>query len=202
MSQTLSEPDEKSFTCLYFGFASNLSPRTIQQRCPGSLYVGLATLTGWKFIISEVGFGNIVQTHNDEDVVYGSLSFLTGQHEEALDKSEEVPWWHEKMKLKVKMLGEDGSEVREVEATTYVDVHHVTPGVISKEYLVWMRKAVADGLTAGVPMSYFEEYVMKYLPEDESVGHEEKIMMVRTAQVDKGDLRYVPRDVKKMTGTQ
>jgi gamma-glutamylcyclotransferase len=207
----LSPADEQAFTCLYFGFASNLSPRTIQQRCPGSLYVGLGVLKGWRFLISSVGFGNIVRTSQnnafekeavDVDVVYGSLSFLTAQHEVALDKSEEVGVWHEKVKVKVSMLDENGKEAREVEATTYVDVNHTTEGVISKEYLSWMRKAVADGLKIGVPRSYFDKYVMQYLPEDENVGSEDKIMMLRTVQVDKEDLKYVPGDIRKMRGTR
>lgn len=194
------------YSCLYFGFASNLSPRTLQQRCPGSLFVGLGVLHGWKFVISELGFGNIVPGAED-DQVYGSLSFLTAQHEAALDKTEEVPKWHQKQKLKVTMMPsgkpDDGWQAgQEVEATTYIDTKRKGEGVISKEYVIWMRKAVADGLTCGVPQSYFDKYVMKFLPEDATVGHEDKIIMVRTSEMDKEDLSHVPAEVLSLASTK
>ena len=201
----------KQFTCLYFGFASNLSPRTIQQRCPGSIYVGLAVLKGWRFVIGELGFGNIVQS-SPEDEVWGSLSFLTGQHEAALDKSEEINWWHRKMRVKVRRTtgfkedGKDGDagseneEGEEVEATTYIDVERTGEGNMSKEYIIWMRKAIDDGLKIGVPQSYVDQYLRKFLPEDETVGREDQVLMLRTIQMDKENLAHVPKDILGMTG--
>lgn len=188
-----------NFSCLYFGFASNLSPRTLQQRCPGALYVGLAVLKQWKFIISDVGFGNIVAGSSD-DIVYGNLYFLTKQHEDALDKSEEVPKWHRKLKLKLKMVvpneaSEGWKDGQEVEATCYIDTNHGSEGVISKEYLVWMRKAIADGMEfSKIPADYFERYMSKFLPENDEVGHEDKIVMIRTIEQEgyKHNLRHVP----------
>ena len=193
------------YTTLYFGHSSNLSPRTLQQRCPGSLYIGLALLPGYKFIVSSLGFGNIVPSDDPNDQVYGTLSFLTAQHEQALDRSEEVPKWHAKVKVRVRRVtkfaeeGDDAAaETETVEATTYIDVNHTTVSSgqqASKEYLVWLRKAIEDGTTIGVPKAYFDKYFMQYLPEDEGVGREEKIMMVRTVQTDREDLRFVPREM-------
>jgi hypothetical protein len=214
-----SEPSEEinpsNFTCLYFGFASNLSPRTLQSRCPGSLYVGLGILRGHKFIISEIGFGNIVATERDEDVVYGSLYFLTNQHENAMDKAEmhatENGTWHVKRKVKVRRIeiknGSNSSpeivEVGEVEATTYIDVNHTTPGTISKENLTFIRRAIDDGIQCGVPKSYFEKVWKRYLPEDEGVGRQDVMTMVRTDMMDKEEVgRYLPRDVLKMAGKE
>ena len=194
---SLTPADEQNYTTLYFGYASNLSPRTLQQRCPGALYIGLALLRQYKFIISQLGFGNIIPSSpQDSDLVYGALFFLTAQHSSALDGSEEIPNWHIKRTVTVHMLGEEG---REVEATTYIDVNNQTPGVISKEYVMWMRKAIAEGLEMGVPRGYFEKYMDGFLPSG-YVGREEKVVMVRTIKVDKEDLRYVPGDVKKMMG--
>ncbi|KPI34738.1 uncharacterized protein AB675_21 [Cyphellophora attinorum] len=188
-----------AFSCLYFGYASNLSPRTLQQRCPGSMYVGLAVLPGWKFIISSVGFGNIIRA-SDDDIVYGNLYFLTQQHEDALDKSEEVPHWHQKLTLDVRMVSKDGSgwqSGQEAPATCYTDTKRTTEGVISKEYIIWMRKAIADGVESGVPADYFRKYVDKFLPEDGLVGKEEDIIMVRTIEHNKEDLQFVPREMLK-----
>ena len=89
-------------------------------------------------------------------------------------------------------------EPETVEATTYIDLAHtsISPNQrASKEYLVWLRKAIEDGVTIGVPRAYFDKYFTRYLPEDEGVGREEKIMMVRTVQTDREDLRFVPREM-------
>lgn len=203
-SRTLTEDDEKQFTCVYFGFASNLSPRSLQQRCPGALYIGLARLQAWRFIISETGFGNIVPG-KDDDVVYGSLHFLTRQHEAALDKSEEVPNWHQKKNIKVTRLAakQEAGDIQlvdldEIEVMTYIDFERTTEGHISKEYIFLMRKALADGIKCGVPAEYFQKYLQKFLPEDDTVGLDEKVVMQRTIQVDREDLKYVPRDILKL----
>jgi gamma-glutamylcyclotransferase len=202
--------DHSSFTCLYFGFASNLSPRTLQSRCPGSLYVGLGRLRGYKFIISELGFGNIVRTGDEKDEVYGALYFLTGQHERAMDEAEMhvqgEGTWHEKRKVKVQRLettegSEAVTEVGEVETTTYIDLHHTVPGTASKENLTFLRRAVDDGIKCGVPRAYFEGSWRRFLPEDESAGRQEEMTMVRTLAMDKEEAgRWVPRDVLKLAG--
>ena len=182
-----------NFSCLYFGYDSNISPLTLTQRCPGALHVGLAILPSYKFIINAVGFGTIVPFPSDH--VYGNLYFLTAQHEAALDASEEVPDWHQKISLEVEMVGGSDMAGRKVQATCYVDTIRKEEGVISKEYVIWLRKAIVDGTASGVPVEYFEKYFRKWLPEDESVGREEEILMVRTAKVDREDLRFVPREM-------
>ncbi len=204
----LEESNFPAFTCLYFGFASNLSPRCLQGRCPGSLFVGLAILKGWKFIITSTGFGNIVISGDEKDVVYGALHFLTAQHEAALDKSEEVPGWHQKVKLKVRRVntleGESAEtpQGEEIEVLTYVDVERTTAGVVSKEYIPFMRIAIEDGLKIGVPEAYMEKSLKIWLPEDESVGKEETITMMRTVQMNKEEMGYVPRDLQRLAETK
>ena len=82
---------------------------------------------------------------------------------------------------------------------TYIDVDRTTPGTVSKENLTFLRRAIDDGLQCGVPMDYFEKYWKRYLPEDESVGKQETMMMVRTSAMDKEDIgRYVPKDVLRL----
>lgn len=201
--------DPTAFTTLYFGFATNLSSRTLQSRCPGSLYVGPAILKNYKFIISEVGFGNIVPS--DNDIVYGSLYFLTASHEKSLDAAEMhkvdggEKTWHIKRHLKicrVETSPDDGiNEVDEVEAMTYIDEDRTSDGVASRENLTFLRRAIDDGLQSGVPRSYFDKYWKRFLPEDESVGRQEDITMVRTNAMDREDSsRYVPRDILGLAG--
>ncbi len=202
--------DPTAFTTLYFGFASNLSPRTLQSRCPGSLYVGFAILWGYKFIISEVGFGNIIPAEAN-DVVYGSLYFLTAAHEKSLDQAEMhkvdggKKTWHIKRRLTVRRVESeiDGCTnlLGEVEAMTYIDVDHTAEGVVSKENLTFLRRAVDDGVQSGIPREHFEKYWKNYLPEDESVGRQETITMVRTGAMDREDSsRYVPKEMLRMAG--
>ena len=206
------ELDPSQFTCLYFGFASNLSPRTFQSRCPGSLYVGLSILRGYRFLISDIGFGNVVPSDSDKDVVYGALYFLTAGHVKAMDQAEmhatEDGTWHVKRTVRVQRLENVDGEAREVEggevdATTYIDVHHTSPGTISKENLTFIRRAMDDGVECGVPKSYFETVWKRYLPEDEGVGRQEEMTMVRTSGMDKEEVgRYVPRDVLKLAARE
>ncbi|KIW87123.1 uncharacterized protein Z519_12234 [Cladophialophora bantiana CBS 173.52] len=133
------------FSCICFGYGSNLSPRTMKQRCPDSLFIGLAELKDWKWIINETGYANI--TPSPGDVVYGSLCFLSKRDEIALDESEGVPWLYEKLTLVVRRLLNDvekssdwaaGEEIQ-VQAATYVDVQRTTVGKIEREYVVWVK---------------------------------------------------------------
>ncbi|KAJ9603350.1 hypothetical protein H2200_012128 [Cladophialophora chaetospira] len=161
------------FSCVYFGYGSNLSPRTMKQRCPDSLFIGLAELKDWKWIINETGYANIIPSPGD--VVYGSLCFLSKRDEMALDESEGIPWLYEKQTLPVKRLLTDaekssdwgtGGDVQ-VHAAAYVDVQRATVGKIEKEYVVWVKKAIDDGITAGMPKEYAEKYLVPFLPTDD-----------------------------------
>jgi gamma-glutamylcyclotransferase len=177
------DAESKRFTCIYFGYGSNLSPRTMKQRCPDSLFIGLAVVKGWKWIINETGYANIVPG-TDEDEVYGALCFLSYRDEMALDESEGVPWLYEKKMMKVRKLvrpedeKEWGAEVTEVEATAYVDVQRTTEGKIEKEYVIWVKKAIEDGVKCGMPQSYADKYLTKYLPTENT--SQADIVMVRT----------------------
>jgi gamma-glutamylcyclotransferase len=81
---------ETRFTTLYLGYSSNLSPVTMKQRCPDSIFVGIALLKDYKWIINTTSYASIIPSPGD--VVYGSLYFLSGRDEAALDTSEGVPW--------------------------------------------------------------------------------------------------------------
>jgi gamma-glutamylcyclotransferase len=185
------------FSCVYFGYGSNLSPRTMKQRCPDSLFIGLAILQDWKWMINETGYANIVPSPGD--VVYGSLCFLSRRDEMALDESEGVPWLYEKKSLPVRRLVSKDEESTdwastgaiELQATAYVDVQRTTIGKIEREYVVWVKKAMEDGIQAGMPKDYAEKYIVPYMPTD---GRKlEDIVMVRTNQFGEKSAGLVPR---------
>ncbi|KAL2394768.1 hypothetical protein ABEF93_004823 [Exophiala dermatitidis] len=188
------------FSCVYFGYGSNLSPRTMKQRCPDSLYIGMAELKDWKWIINETGYANIVRSPGD--VVYGSLCFLSRRDEMALDESEGVPWLYEKMELPVTRLVGDsdqssdwtqGGNSLQVTAMTYVDVQRIAVGKIEREYVVWVRKAIEDGRLAGMPASYAEKYMAPFMPSEGEGAKLEDIVMIRTTRFGEHSAGIVPR---------
>ena len=168
---------EAKISVVYFGYGSNLSPRTLKQRCPDSLFIGLARLDDYRWQINSTGYANIVPSSGD--FVYGSLCFLSNRDETALDESEGVPWLYEKHTLKVTRcgLGVAEREGDTLEAMTYVDVQRVEEGKINKEYVYWMNKAMEDAKRCDMPDSYAEKYLRPFVPESKG---EPDIMMVRT----------------------
>ena len=170
---------EARFSAVYFGYGSNLSARTLKQRCPDSLFIGLARLDDYRWQINGTGYANIVPSPGD--VVYGSLSFLSNRDETALDESEGVPWLYEKHTLKVTRCGRGVAEGQEsggtVDAMTYVDVQRVEEGEINKEYVYWMNKAIDDATELEMPASYAEKYLRPFVPQRTG---EPDIVMVRT----------------------
>lgn len=190
----------KQFSCLYFGYGSNLSPRTIKQRCPDSLFISLARVSGWRWIINETGYANIIPGDPDDEV-WGTLCFLSRRDEKALDESEGVPWLYEKIKLKVRRVPQDiaglewkDTEGEELEATVYVDAQRTTEGRVEREYVIWLRKAIEDAKACGMPDSYVDQYIRKHVPEvnDTSLSDQD-IMMARTMQFGEHDAGVVPR---------
>ncbi|KAK0103104.1 hypothetical protein ONS95_000720 [Cadophora gregata] len=170
----MSDP-EREFTALYLGYSSNLSPVTMRQRCPGSLYVGLAILKDYKWIINSTSYASIIPSPGD--IVYGSLYFLTGKDEKALDTSEGVPWLYEKHYLDVHRIVNGKEEEKTVKALAYVDVQRLEVGTIEPDYIVWVHKAIQHGLQSGVPSDYIEKYLRPWVGD---LMSQQEINMVRT----------------------
>ncbi|KAG4437957.1 hypothetical protein IFR05_006538 [Cadophora sp. M221] len=148
---------EREFTSLYFGYSSNLSPMTMKQRCPGSLYVGLAILKDYKWIINSTSYASIIPSPGD--VVYGSLYFLSGKDEQSLDLSEGVPWLYEKQYLDLHRVTDGREHENSVKSLAYVDIQRLDEGTIEPDYVVWVQKAIQHGLQSGVPSDYVEKYL-------------------------------------------
>ena len=169
----------RRFSELYFGYASNLSPKAIKGRCPDSLFVGLARLDGWRWHINSTRYANIVKSEGD--VVYGSLSFLSPRDEAGLDESEGVPWLYEKKWFDVMRLNPDGSETGQiVPCMTYVDFKRQDEGEIMHDYIVWVNKAIRETTELGLPKDYVEKYIRPYIPPTYKEEEEEQeIQMIR-----------------------
>jgi hypothetical protein len=98
----------------YFGYGSNLWLKQMETRCPTSKYLGVARLDGYRWIINDRGYANVVETNtissseqdesttgagdeiekyngNFTDVVFGLVYSLQKEDEKRLDKNEGVP---------------------------------------------------------------------------------------------------------------
>ncbi|OAA44806.1 AIG2 family protein [Metarhizium rileyi] len=140
---------------LYFAYGSNMSTTQMRQRCPFSTPVGLGFLEGWKWIINERGYANVVKRSGlevragtDERGVYGLLYLLPPQDEEKLDTCEGVPWAYEKVTCDARWVrdGQGRALDEPVKMMMYVDGKRVAKGLPRQEYVVRMERAIEDAV--------------------------------------------------------
>ncbi|CAK4031869.1 Hypothetical predicted protein [Lecanosticta acicola] len=94
-----SESMDASKATIYFGYGSNLWRHQMRQRCPTSKYLGIARLKGYRWIIYDRGYANIVEEaeqadHKEYDYTHecwGLVYTLQRKDEERLDVNEGVP---------------------------------------------------------------------------------------------------------------
>lgn len=134
-----------------------------------------STPEDYKWIINSTSYASIIPSVGD--VVYGSLYFLSDRDEKALDTSEGVPWLYEKQYLEVHRIVDGKMEERTTQSLAYVDVQRLEEGIIEPDYIVWVNKAIRDGLKNGIPKEYVEKYLRRWVGNPEK---EQDIMMVRT----------------------
>ncbi|KAL6871879.1 hypothetical protein J3F83DRAFT_732934 [Trichoderma novae-zelandiae] len=165
--------DENRSEILYFAYGSNLSTEQMRQRCPYSTAVGLGKISGWRWIINERGYANIVKQADDVDVgegggqgqgkgkreeeshVYGMLYLLPTEDEDRLDGYEGVPWAYEKVYLEASWVSgggsgsgrtADGEELTPVKVLAYVDRKRTTEGKAKEEYVGRMERGIGDAV--------------------------------------------------------
>ncbi|KAG8415034.1 hypothetical protein J3458_008918 [Metarhizium acridum] len=135
---------------LYFAYGSNLSTAQMRQRCPHSTPVGLGYLEGWKWLINERGYANVVRVSGGGGGggVYGLLYLLPPQDEERLDVCEGVPWAYEKMTCDARWVRDGlGKALDEpVRALVYVDTSRVRESVPGDEYVQRMERGIEDAV--------------------------------------------------------
>lgn len=159
--------DENRSENLYFAYGSNLSTEQMRQRCPYSTAVGLGKLSGWRWIINERGYANIVKQVDEEGKgegeeeshVYGMMYLLPTEDEERLDGYEGVPWAYEKVVLEASWVSssssgdekeEDnnggGEELTPVKVLAYVDRKRTAEGRPRGEYVGRMERGIEDAV--------------------------------------------------------
>lgn len=153
---------------LYFAFGSNLSTEQMRSRCPFSTPVGLGYMEGWKWIINERGYANVVRDPGapaTQGGVYGLLYLLPSRDEEELDLHEGVPWAYEKRCCDVRMVRDNrGRQVDEpVRALVYVDEKRVGEGVPEEEYVGRMERGIEDAVRHwGMDGGYAERVMRRF----------------------------------------
>ena len=139
---------------LYFAYGSNMSPRQMRTRCPGSRAAGVAELAGWRFIITKRGTANIVKRAGCR--VFGTLWHCLPQHLATLDRFEAVRLRVYRRRTVIVQLA-DG---RRRHAIVYVSSLH-QKGRARREYL---KTAVLPGARAfKLPQDYIDE-IARWLP--------------------------------------
>lgn len=172
--------DENRHEVLYFAYGSNLSTAQMLQRCPYSTPIGLGHLKGWRWIINERGFANIVQLpiaesaapeDQEEEGVYGLVYLLPPEDEARLDVHEGVPWAYEKFQLQLQWTrDESGRAISEAEGTitalVYVDAERTAEATPREEYVGRMERGIADAVENwGLDEGYAERVFRRFWAE-------------------------------------
>jgi gamma-glutamylcyclotransferase len=168
---------------VYFGYGSNLWKHQMVQRCPTSEYLGIARLDGYRWIINDRGYANVVEipakdSEKPKDEVWGLVYSLQSEDERRLDINEGVPIAYTKENITTEYWpAHNGSKPNttdmpeEVKMLVYIDRNRTEPDVPKKEYIYRMNQGVHDAVKEGMPTRYVDEVIRKFIPagEDESV---------------------------------
>jgi gamma-glutamylcyclotransferase (GGCT)/AIG2-like uncharacterized protein YtfP len=117
----------------YFAYGSNLSHKQMAERCPGSKFVGPATLDDYELVFDgyherrKGAIANIVPAEGKQ--VVGGVYELTNEDLSSLDRYEEYPVTYGREAFRVKMFDDTAQE-----AMTYLRPPQPI-GEPSEEYL-------------------------------------------------------------------
>lgn len=139
----------KSKVQSYFGYGSNLWKDQMKERCPTSTYLGIARLNGYRWIINERGYANVVETFETQkgptNEVWGLVFELQPTDEDKLDINEGVPEDYTKEDLTVDFWPERGDKTpkvedraQKIEMLVYINRKRLEPSVPKKEYIYRM----------------------------------------------------------------
>ena len=178
---------------LYFAYGSNLSQEQMAQRCPDSIYVGVAFLQGYRWHINTRGYANVIKLEDPIDVpaarkaalgVYGLVYTLTEKDEAVLDECEGVPWAYSKVAdaaqvwpgAKDGWVEVNGPEVQTgtgesqqglQEVLVYVDKERQSDYRPNDEYIGRMNRGIANAIARGCPADRILHETRKFIPEEE-----------------------------------
>lgn len=176
---------------IYFGYGSNLWKHQMLKRCPTSAYLGIARLSGYQWIINDRGYANIVEDsneiHTSPNHVWGLVYSLYKDDEKSLDRNEGVPVAYTKEILDVAFWPaqsdgppkvDENPEV--VEMLVYIDRKRIEPDKPKKEYIYRMNMGMQDAMREGMPSTYVDNVLRKFIPDveddtDEKLAHQQAV---------------------------
>ncbi|KAF1818961.1 uncharacterized protein K489DRAFT_326855 [Dissoconium aciculare CBS 342.82] len=174
---------------LYFGYGSNLWLEQMRKRCPTSEYIGIARLQGYKWIIYDRGYANIVKLniddqaadeHNYSHEVWGLVYSLQAADEKGLDGNEGVPIAYQKAYIECELWsisqpnggGVSGSSSHpdtsrppvKTDLLVYINHHLTHESAPKEEYIYRMNQGIHDALKEGVPTAYVQQVMRRFIP--------------------------------------
>jgi gamma-glutamylcyclotransferase len=182
MSTSIAPKDTISnSTVLYFGYGSNLWLQQMAGRCPGSTFVGTARLRNHRWMINERGSANPVPLDPSTDFqdertqVWGMVYTLTKSDEARLDRNDGVPFNHTKEVHDIEFWPTDTENVdKKIDISAvpgkkqlllYIDRKRTKDDKPREEYIYRMNVGIVDALKVGIPSSYIEKVMRKFIPE-------------------------------------
>ncbi len=165
---------EKTSLTMYFGYGSNLWKEQMSLRCPSSIFRGVGRLPGYRWMINNRGYANVVQTSNAGAEVYGLIYTLTCDDERSLDRNEGVPFSYTKEMLSVDFWpSKDGSrpldvieEAEQTDMLVYIDRKRTEDDRPKEEYIHRMNMGIRDGALEGIPQGYMDRQLRRFIPID------------------------------------
>jgi gamma-glutamylcyclotransferase len=171
---------------IYFGYGSNLWLHQMDMRCPTSKYLGVARLNGYKWIINDRGYANVVEANTSDSeavgssskyahVVFGLVYSLKEEDERRLDKNEGVPIAYTKEDLLCDFWASRNASAVDVtkppsesiDMLVYIDRNRTSEDQPKKEYIYRMNRGIDDAIKQGVPKEYVDDVMRKFIPAEE-----------------------------------
>ena len=143
---------------MYFAYGSNLSISQMDKRCPDNIALDIGRLNGYRWIISNRGYANVIESEND--YVLGRIYEINNTDEASLDKEEGV---------KSVNSGYDRTTLPIiVDGVSYDCLVYVDPikeeGPPKDEYVNRINLGLAD---SDFPTEYVEKYIRPKIPLSE-----------------------------------
>jgi gamma-glutamylcyclotransferase len=149
-----SEPSYPQYTPA-FGYGSNILDKQMKDRCPDNVYVGIAKLDGWKWIINSRGVATIISSPADH--VWGTVLLLHDYDKKILDGKEGPRYIQCHLPVDIKGVKRSPRPV-----LIYIEFNEEF-GLPRTEYVGRLKNAMIDGLAKGIPQAYFDKYWLPFL---------------------------------------
>lgn len=135
-------------TISYFAYGSNMSTAQMSKRCPNAIKIGVATLTGYKFMINERGYAGVIEKQDAS--VIGVLWKISREDKAKLDVYEGAHLENGAYYLKTLAVA---AAIESVDALVYI-ARNTVPGRPNEGYLERIIEAAGDhGVDAGYVQS-------------------------------------------------